>query len=112
MEDYKRKLEVLERHCRAVGRDFGEIERSCWLSGQILVAEDQKALDVKVKKYKPVGSSLEDFKKYTLAETPDECVKALRVYADLGVTYFMLYFADLPNTDGLEVFSKIAAKLS
>lgn len=111
IEDYKRKLAVLERHCRAVGRDFGDIERSCWPSGQILVTEDQKALDLKIAKYKPVGSSLEDFKKYTLAGTPDECVKALRVYADLGVTYFMLYFADLPNTDGIELFSKTVAKL-
>ena len=112
VETYKRKLEVLEHHCKTVGRDFGEIERSCWPSGQILAAEDQKALDIKVNKYKPVGSSLEDFKKYTLAGTPSECGKALRVYADLGVTYFMLYFADLPNIDGIEVFSQTVAKLS
>ncbi|MCW3984461.1 MAG: TIGR03560 family F420-dependent LLM class oxidoreductase [Candidatus Bathyarchaeota archaeon] len=111
VEDYTRKLAVLERHCRTVGRDFWAIERSCWPSGQIIVAADQKALDERVAKYKPAGTSLEAFKKYTLVGTVDECEAALGVYVDLGVTHFMLYFADLPSTDGIELFSRAVAKL-
>jgi F420-dependent oxidoreductase-like protein len=112
IEDYKRKLNVLERHCKSLGRDFSEIELSCWPSGQILIAKNKRELAKKVSKYKPVTTSLEDFKKYTLVGTADECTEALRVYADLGVTYFMLYFADLPKIGGLEVFSEIIRKLN
>ena len=107
---YKHKLGVLESHCKAVGRDFGEIERSCWPSGQVLVAKDQKELAEKVSKLKPPNMSVEDYKKGTLAGTPEECVERLQVYADLGVTYFMLYFADLPSVDGLRLFSEAVAR--
>jgi F420-dependent oxidoreductase-like protein len=109
---YKRKLEVLENHCKALGRDFGEIERSCWPSGQILIAKNQNTLDEKISRLKPSNMSLEDYKKGTLAATPDECRERLQIYADLSVTYFMLYFADLPSTDGIRLFSKtVAAKM-
>ncbi len=48
---------------------------------------------------------MEDYKKYTLASTPDECKTQIQVYMNLGVTYFMLYFADLPDVDSLRLFS-------
>jgi F420-dependent oxidoreductase-like protein len=106
IEAYRHKLSVLKSYCDAVGRNFGEIERSCWPSGQILIAQNQEELDEKIVKYKPAGTSLEDFKQYTLAGTPDECISQLQVYASLGVTYYMLYFADLPSTDGLKIFKE------
>ena len=110
IDTYKRKLEVLENHCKTVGRDFSEIEKSCWPGGQVLIAQDQSELSKKISKLKPANSSLEDFKKVSLAGTPDECRERLEVYADLGVTYFMLYFADLPSVDGLRLFSEAVAQ--
>ena len=44
IEDYKCKLAVLENDCRAIDRDFGEIEKSCWPAGQILIAQNKKEL--------------------------------------------------------------------
>jgi len=111
IEDYKRKLESLEKHCREIRRDFGGIERSCWPGGQILIADNEQELSQKIARYKPPAIKPEDFLKYTLANTPDECRSKLQVYADLGVTYFMLFFADLPSTEGLKLFRDIAAKL-
>ena len=110
VEEYKRKLEVLESHCKAVGRDFNEIERSCWPSGQILIAKNQNELTEKISKFKPPSMSLEDYRKSTLAVTPDECRKQLNIYLNLDVTYFMLYFADLPSLDGLKLFSEAVAQ--
>jgi F420-dependent oxidoreductase-like protein len=109
IEAYKHKLKVLENHCKAVGRDFSEIERSAWPSGQILIAEDQKGLDQKMSKVKPPKMSLQDYMKGTLAITSNECRNPLEIYTDLGATYFMLYFADLPSTDGLRLFAEAVA---
>ena len=109
VEVYKHKLEVLENHCKAVGRDFSEIERSAWPSGQILIAENQNALDEKINKLKPPNVSLQDYMKGTLAVTANECRNPLQVYIDLDTTYFMLYFADLPSTDGLKLFAEAVA---
>jgi F420-dependent oxidoreductase-like protein len=106
LDEYKHKIGVLKNHCKSVGRDFCEIEKSCWPSGQVLVAKDQDELCQKIAKFKPSNISLEVFKKSTLVVTPQQCQEHLQVYMDLGVSYFMLYFADLPSLEGLRLFAK------
>jgi len=109
-EMYKHKLRVLESHCKAVGRNFQEIEKSCWLGGQMFIASNQKELDEKVLHRKPKDVSLEDFKKFSLIGTPDECLQRIRKYASLGVTYFMLFFGDLPSVNGMRLFAETVLK--
>jgi alkanesulfonate monooxygenase SsuD/methylene tetrahydromethanopterin reductase-like flavin-dependent oxidoreductase (luciferase family) len=110
LEEYKAKLEALENECKAVGRNFLEIEKSCWPGGQVFIAKNQKDISKKISQRKPANTSLEGFKKTNLIGTPEECIEQLRVYADLGVTYFMLFFADLPRIDGLKLFAEAVAK--
>jgi F420-dependent oxidoreductase-like protein len=105
LELYEHKLEVLENYCRAVGRDFQEIEKSCWPGGQVLIACDQKELGEKLLQRKPKRVTIDDFEKLNLVGTPDDCLKKLQPYADLGVTHFMLFFGDLPSLDGLRLFA-------
>ncbi len=106
IEMYRDKLRILEKNCEEIGRDFSKIEKSCWPAGQVLIAENQKELNAKVKEAKPNGMTLTDFKKATLVGLPEECVEPLQAYLDLGVTYFMLYFADLPKVDSLKLFAQ------
>ena len=106
VEDYKLKLELLQEQFKIVGRDFDEIERSCWPGGQVLIAQNQKELEEMSSLRKPSSLPMDEFRKGNLSGTPNECKKQLKVYVDLGVTYFMLYFADLPSTDGLKLFSE------
>ena len=104
-DEYSHKLGVLESECKSIGRDFARIEKSCWPGGQIIVAKDQGGLTEKTRKFKPSNITLEEFKKNTLATTPGEIKEHLHVYMDLGVSYFMLYFADLPSLEGLRLFA-------
>jgi alkanesulfonate monooxygenase SsuD/methylene tetrahydromethanopterin reductase-like flavin-dependent oxidoreductase (luciferase family) len=106
VERYKCKLEVLEKECMAIGRNFEEIEKSCWPGGQVLIAQNEREANEKVSQKNALGLSLEDFKKTTLIGTPQECREQLQVYVDLGVTCFMLYFGDLPRVDGLRLFAE------
>jgi alkanesulfonate monooxygenase SsuD/methylene tetrahydromethanopterin reductase-like flavin-dependent oxidoreductase (luciferase family) len=110
LELYKHKLDVLENHCKAVGRDFNEIEKSCWLGGQIFMVPNQKELDEKVSQLKPKNVSLEDFKKFNFVATPDDCRREIRRYTSLGVAYFMLYFGDLPDVSSLRLFAEKVAE--
>jgi F420-dependent oxidoreductase-like protein len=110
LELYKHKLDVLESHCKAVGRDFKEIEKSCWLGGQIFIVPDQKELDKKVSQLKPENVSLEDFKKFNFVATPDGYRQEIRRYTSLGVTYFMLFFGDLPDMSSLKLFAEKVAE--
>jgi F420-dependent oxidoreductase-like protein len=109
MEQYKHKLKVLERHCSAVGRDFREIEKSCWPGGQVFIASDQREIDDKIARWKPTGVSLEDFKACNLVGTPSECIGKIQTYVDLGVTCFMLMFGDFPSNRGMMLFAKEVA---
>jgi len=110
LELYKHKLDVLESHCNAVGRDFHEIKKSCWLGGQIFIVPDRKELNEKVLRLKPKNVSLKDFRKLNFIATPDECRQKIRQYTSLGVTYFMLFFGDLPNVSGVRLFAKTVVK--
>jgi alkanesulfonate monooxygenase SsuD/methylene tetrahydromethanopterin reductase-like flavin-dependent oxidoreductase (luciferase family) len=110
LEEYKAKLEALEKECKVVSRNFLEIEKSCWPGGQVFIAQNQKDLSKKISQRKPANTSLEDLKKTNLIGTPEECIEQLRVYADLGVTYFMLFFSDLPRIDGLKLFAEAVVK--
>lgn len=110
MEQHKQKLETLKKCCKASNRDFETIEKTCWPAGQILVAQNQKDLDAKISKFKPAATPIDEFKKDTLAGTSDECRRRFEEYRKIGVSYFMLFFPDLPSTDGLGLFSEAVAK--
>jgi F420-dependent oxidoreductase-like protein len=110
LETYQKKIEVLESHCKAVGRDCHEIERSCWLGGQIFVTPDRKELEEKVLLWKPKNVSVEDFKKHSFIVAPEECKRKIQQYVDVGVTYFMLFFGGLPDMSGLRLFAEKVAK--
>jgi F420-dependent oxidoreductase-like protein len=110
LEHYKSKLKALKKHCKAVGRHIQEIEKSCWPAGQIFIRENRKELYKKILQWMPEGVSLEDFTRTNLVGTPDDCLKQIRQYADLGVTHFMLFFGDLPDRNGLRLFADEVAK--
>ncbi len=105
-EHYKHKLNVLKGYCKLVGRDFDEIEKSCWLGGQMFIVPDQKKLDKKVMKLKPKNVSLKDFKEFNFVATPDICKQEIQRFSRLGVTYFMLFFGDLPDVSSLRLFAE------
>jgi F420-dependent oxidoreductase-like protein len=103
IEQYRRKLNVLEKHCEAVGRRFDEIEKSCWPAGQIFIGAD---IDEMVSQWVPNGVSLKDFMQTSFVGTPEDCIKLLQPYVSLGVKQFMLFFGDLSSLDGLNLFAE------
>jgi F420-dependent oxidoreductase-like protein len=106
LELYEHKLELLKEHCEAVGRSFQEIEKSCWVSGQVFIGVNRKELEENVGQRVPEGVSLEDFLRTSLVGTPEDCLEHVQQYANLGVTNFMLFFGDFPELDGLRLFAK------
>jgi F420-dependent oxidoreductase-like protein len=110
LENYKHKLSVLKKHCESVGRQFGDIEQSCWPTGQIFIGENKKELFKKIHKKLPVGFSTDSFVKTSFVGTPKDFIKLLQPYVKLGVTQFMLFFGDLPELDGLKLFAEQVAK--
>jgi len=106
IELYKNKLAVLENQCNAIGRSFAEIEKSCWPAGQIILGDSKHDLEVKINNLKPEDVGRKEYEKYTFAGTPESFLDSLHPYQKLGVTHFMLSFAELPETSSLEVLAK------
>ena len=93
-EDYLRKLDVLERYCRRLKRDPREIRKS-WAS-YVLIGRDEKEAEEKVKRYlqdrvAPQGLP-PDRLRPPISGTPEECIKQIERYMDVGVSLFILRF--------------------
>jgi len=98
VENYEHKLEVLKEHCKKVGRDFDDIEKT-YIS-DIFVAERTEKAVALLKKFKEHQNKLmkkkseHDFEEYTKAHivgSPKEALKKLRKIKELGATYFIMY---------------------
>jgi F420-dependent oxidoreductase-like protein len=113
LESFVHKSSVLERHCEAVGRDYSEITRS--VNFNVLIGDESSrdaTLDLLRGKF---GVALEDpglavDRLYggagAAVGTSDQLIEQLAEYADAGMEYAIIYFADAAySTDSMERFA-------
>ncbi len=106
VDEFKRKLQLLQGYCELVGRDFGEIEKSCWPTGQILLGRDGKEVEEKIQRVFPEGISRRQLETHAFAGSPEQFKRKLKPYIDLGVMHFILFFGDLPDVGSLQLFAE------
>jgi alkanesulfonate monooxygenase SsuD/methylene tetrahydromethanopterin reductase-like flavin-dependent oxidoreductase (luciferase family) len=112
-KQFGRKSSILEDHCRIIGRDFKEIEKSVIL--KCLIRETENDLDENIKKWKRKEETIEQFKQRldcnTIIGTPEQVISKLKEYTDLGATHIILHFIAL-NEQCLKLFnSKVIKKI-
>jgi F420-dependent oxidoreductase-like protein len=101
------KLEILKRHCDAIGRDPQTIEVSeqCVM----VLGHDEKDLRQKTQFAKQALGATFDIEKTALRGTPDQLIEAIHNRNRQGVTLFTTLFGDLNQPETLELFaSKVA----
>jgi F420-dependent oxidoreductase-like protein len=101
-ETFKHKSQILEQHCRDVGRDFGEIVRSG--NYNVVIGETEKDVQDKLEwitaHYQPLipADELERYQRMyrtgPLVGTPEQLVERLREAEQMGMTYAIGNFAD------------------
>lgn len=108
-EDCGRRIDLIKTTCSKIGRRPQEV-RFSW-QGRILIAPDQQQLNAKVtalaeRAGKDVKSFIADLESEgSVIGTPDECVKKLRAYVDLGIEHFALLFLGDKSLEPLQVFA-------
>jgi len=113
-EEYARKLDVLREHCREVGRDYDEIEKT--METRVLVLDDPAMADRVVDSYLHWQQTADEdlperdevlglLKEMYVIGSAEECAAKVRRYADAGVEHLTAYFLDYPSTRTLEVFA-------
>lgn len=124
----RQRLEALRAACQRVNRSFDELEISYEV--QILIAPSREQVREKLRAMlalTPPGAvtppdadfvafvrgDSDAYPRYLtdtgLIGTPAEIKHQLQRYLDIGVTHFMLWFMDAPETDGMQLFMEQVA---
>jgi F420-dependent oxidoreductase-like protein len=92
--EFAHKCEVLKNHCKDVGRDYDEIEKT--ISGEVMIRETEDEL-------RAIGSKslwneqFDSWQEGNLIGTPDQVSEKIKAYVDLGATSFMPWCSDYPD---------------
>lgn len=95
---YAHKQRVLQEHCRAVGRDYGEIQQVIRVG--ILIAESETALKkLQAQPHvRPLGEG-------GIMGTPEQVTEQLLAIVGQGAQRLTVHFADSPRPEGAWLFA-------
>jgi F420-dependent oxidoreductase-like protein len=102
-EEWAHKAEVLKGHCKDVGRDYDEIEKT-W-SPELFVRASQKEIE-EAGSRSFWGEPFESWAAGNLVGTPEQVAEKIRTYAELGCTSFMPWISDYPSAETLRLFAE------
>jgi F420-dependent oxidoreductase-like protein len=101
--EFAGKCEVLKAHCRDVGRDYDEIEKT-W-SPEVFVRETENEL-IAAGSQSFWGEPFESWREGNLVGTPEQVAEKIQAYLDLGCTSFMPWNSDYPSDETLRLFAE------
>jgi F420-dependent oxidoreductase-like protein len=101
--EFAGKCEVLKAHCRDVGRDYDEIEKT-W-SPEVFVRETESEL-IAAGSQSFWGEPFESWREGNLVGTPEQVAEKIQAYLELGCTSFMPWNSDYPSDETLRLFAE------
>ena len=108
-ETVKRKLSVLNEHCKSVGRDYDSILKT--KLGFIVIDNDKKMLEKRVQqisKVIPEGRVRE----FVIHGTPEDVLKQIELLEEVGIQYLIIDLEPNRELEALEIFgNRIVKKL-
>jgi len=107
LEGFKHKSEVLEGHCRDLGRDFDEITRSANYNvfigrDEAEVADRLRAFEDRLRPYlsaEVLASTVQQYTATGLVGTPEQLVERLETLQKAGMTYAIANFHEAAYDD-------------
>ena len=105
LEEWARKVEILKGHCKDVGRDYDEIEKT--ISGEVLIRETEAEIEAAGSK-SIWNEPLDRWRLGNLVGTPEQVAEKIQGYIDLGCTSFMPWCSDYPSDESLRHLAGVA----
>ncbi|MEO7430403.1 MAG: LLM class flavin-dependent oxidoreductase, partial [Acidimicrobiales bacterium] len=105
-EEFAAKCEVLRAHCKDVGRDYDEIQKT-W-SPEIFIREDEAEIAAGGTR-SFWGEPFESWSAGNLVGTPEQVTARIQQYIDLGCTGFYPWCSDYPETETVRLFAEQVA---
>ncbi|RFU86639.1 LLM class flavin-dependent oxidoreductase [Streptomyces triticagri] len=101
---YRRKLDIIARHCSENGRDPGEIRPSITFRA-VLAETEWEAERRRRERLQILPPDSPDLSEYLTFGTPDQCVADLLPYLRLGVRDFLIGFRPPVDWRTMELFA-------
>ena len=101
--EFAAKCEVLKGHCKDVGRDYDEIQKT-W-SPEIFIREDEQEI-VAGGSRSFWGEGFDSWSAGNLVGTPEQVAARIQEYVDLGCTGFYPWCSDYPDTETVRLFAE------
>jgi len=106
--EWVHKAEVLQRHCKDVGRDYDEIRKT--ISPEVFIRETEREIE-EAGSRSFWGEPFESWQAGNLVGTPEQVAEKIRSYVDVGCTGFYPWCSDYPDTESLRLFARVADEL-
>jgi F420-dependent oxidoreductase-like protein len=106
--EWQHKAEVLQEHCRDVGRDYDEIRKT--ISPEVFIRETEAEIEAAGSK-SFYGEPAESWRAGNLVGTPEQVAEKISTYVALGCTGFYPWCSDYPDTETLRLFAQVANSL-
>jgi alkanesulfonate monooxygenase SsuD/methylene tetrahydromethanopterin reductase-like flavin-dependent oxidoreductase (luciferase family) len=94
LENYARKIEILRRHCAALGRNYDDIVKT-YNAETVAIAPTEAAA-------KRIAAA-SPYQNAPIIGTPQQVAEQLHAFAELGVQHIALRLVDFPQMGGLEL---------
>ena len=113
LDVYKSKLGELYSFFDKAGRNQDSISKT--IDMHVVIGKNAKEYEEKVSRLRKqtiedeIGSLQllpGDIIDNCISGTPETCIEKIKQFTSLGVSQFMLWFLDIPSSDGLELFAK------
>ena len=102
-EQFAHKCAVLRDHCRDVGRDYDEIQKT--ICGEIVIREDEEDI-VDGGSRSVQGVEFEEWRSLNFVGTPEQVAEKMQAYIDHGCTAFYPWCSDYPETESVRLLAE------
>jgi F420-dependent oxidoreductase-like protein len=113
-ETVKRKLSILNEHCKSVGRDYDSILKT--KLGFIVIDNDKEMVEKRVEqisKVMPEEQVREFFREFIIYGTPEDVLKQVELLEEVGIQYLIVDLEPYRELEALDIFAdSIIKKMS
>jgi F420-dependent oxidoreductase-like protein len=110
-ETIKRKLSILNEHCKSVGRDYDSILKT--KLGFIVIDNDKKMLEKRIQQIISKGIPVERVGEFVIYGTPEDVQKQIQSLEEVGIQYLIVDLEPHRELEALEIFgNSIIKKMS
>jgi F420-dependent oxidoreductase-like protein len=106
-ETVKRKLSILNEHCKSVGRDYDSILKT--KLGFIVIDNDKEMVERRIQQISKVIPG-DQFREFVIYGTPEEVLKQIELLEDVGMQYLIVDLEPYRELEALEIFADSVMK--